>query len=286
MKNILVPTDFSATADIAIDAAVTLAKKHKAKLFLMHSIKSLGDIVQLDSFASGDFASTTVSTEQILKLIDLKMEEANDNLNDLKKSLTEKGLNVDTCIKQQPVDVAVNEIISSNQIDLVVMGSHGASGITELIIGSNAQKVVRNAKCPVLILKNKLTNSLSNMVYASNFQEDEVNQNLPIAAEISKKFGAELHYLFVNTPGYFEDSETTYLKMENALKNVNQQHKHIYNDFSVEDGILAFAKRNNMDAIAITTHGYKAFRRLFNNNVVEHLVNHANRPILIFNLNK
>jgi len=286
MKNILVPTDFSKQGDIAINAALKIAKQNNSVVHIMHSIKSLGDIVQLDSFASGDFATTTVSTDQILRLIDLKTEEANANLGKIKVYCEEQKINAITHTKQQPVEESINQIVKENNIDLIIMGSHGASGISEIILGSNAQKVVRNAKCPVLILKNELKSDWKNIVYASSFDEDEVNKNIPKAGNLAKWFDAKLNFLFVNTPGYFEDNETTLEKMKLACQLFPAAKKHIYNDFSIEDGVLAFSRFNNMDAIVITTHGYKALRRLLNNNIVEHLVNHCNIPIISINLEK
>lgn len=286
MKNILVPTDFSKQAEIAINAALKIAKQHSAVIHIMHSIKSLGDIVQLDSFASGDFASTTVSTDQILRLIELKTEEAEQNLAAIKKHCETEKINVITHSKQQPVEVAINQIVAENKIDLIVMGSHGASGVSEMIMGSNAQKVVRHAKCPVLTIKNEFKGNWNNIVYASSFDEDEVNNNIPKAGNLAKWFEAQLNFLCVNTPSYFEDSETTLEKMKMACKLFPDAQKHIYNDFSVEDGILAFSNLNKMDAIIITTHGYKALRRLLNNNIVEHLVNHCNLPIISINLDR
>ncbi len=286
MKNILVPTDFSEHSQYAINAAVKVAEKHGSVIHFMHTIKSLGDIVQLDSFASGDFASTTVSTDQILQLIELKTEEAENNLKTLKKQIEEKGINAITHVKQEAIDIAINKVVKEHHIDMVIMGSHGASGFAEMIIGSNAQKVVRNSKCPVLILKNELTSDLEHLVYASNFDEEEVNKNIPRAGALADSLSAKMHFLFVNTPGYFEDTESTLKKIKEACKLYPDADKHIYNDFSVEDGILAFSKMNNMNSIVITTHGYKALSRFFNNNIAEHLVNHCDIPVISLNLEK
>lgn len=286
MKNILVPTDFSEYADFAVDAAIMLGKKHGATVHFLHSIRSLGDIVQLDTFASGDFASTSVSTDQIIAMIDMKTKEAKNNLAELEKKAVNEGVAVQTHVKQSAIEDAVNQLLKEESVDFIIMGSHGASGISEILIGSNAQKVVRNAEVPVLILKEPLKGDIDHIVYASNFEESEVNFNIPKAGEMSNLLNAELHFLFVNTPGYFEDTETTLEKMKKACDVYPAAKKHIYNEFSVEDGILAFARVNNMDAICITTHGYKALRRIFNNNIVEHLVNHCKRPIISLNMKK
>lgn len=282
MKNILVPTDFSSHAQWAIDAAENMAKKNNACIHLVHTIKSIGDIVQLENFASGDFSSTVISSEQIIQLIDLKVKDAEAALNQMANNLKNKNLICQTHVLQQSVESAIEEVCKENPIDLIIMGSHGASGISELLIGSNAQKVVRNSNCPVLIIKQPLTTPITKMVFASGFNEPEISHALTQAETLAKKLDAQLHFLFVNTPGYFEDTETSFAKMKQATAQIKNAEIHIYNDFSVEDGILAFAKNNQFNGICIATHGYKSIRRFFNNNIVEHLVNHCNIPVISF----
>lgn len=114
----------------------------------------------------------------------------------------------------------------------------------------------------------------------ANFEEDDVNNNIPRAVKTANMFAAEMNFLYVNTPVYFEDSETSRYKMNQAYINFLESQKHIFNHFSVENGIIGFAKVNSIDTICITTYSFTSLRRFFNNNIVEHLVNYCKRPIL------
>ena len=141
MKTILVPTDFSDVAKNATDLAAGLAQKTGAELVLLH-------VVEDSSVNSVHYTG------------ELTMPNIEDRLFIYK--LIEKAKNEFGAIQEQYADVAVKEVIrvgnpyysvqdmvGEYSIDLIVMGTTGASGAKEFFVGSNEEKVVRQAKCPV-----------------------------------------------------------------------------------------------------------------------------------------
>ena len=174
----------------------------------------------------------------------------------------------------------------SLQIDLIVMGSHGVSGFREMFIGSNTEKVVRMSDIPVLVIKNyHKTFRVKNFVYASDFS-DENKVSFKKAIKFAKLFNATLHLLIVNTPSKFittDDADSTFHKF---LKNSRFKNYtiNVFNDYTIEKGILNFAHHIDAGLIGISTHGRKGIAHFFNGSVSEDLVNHAKRPVLTFKI--
>ena len=149
MKKIIVPVDFSKHSEYAMEAASILAKKHGAEILALHMLEM------------SDALLTKADNEQnakaifFLKLAEQKFEDFLD-----KDYL--KGVDVIPIVKHFKVFSEVNEVAKEHSVDLIVMGSHGASGLTEIFVGSNTERVVRHSSIPVLVVKNKLgTNILS-----------------------------------------------------------------------------------------------------------------------------
>ncbi len=140
LKKILCPIDHSDCSKEALKYAVTFAMKDEAKLYLLHiiDIRSFNDIVVA--------MSQQIPDEETLELLRIKLldcipEEIRDDMN------------VEAIVTQ---GIPFAEIISTareNDIDLIVIGSHGRTGITHMMLGSVSEKVVRKAPCPVLTVR-------------------------------------------------------------------------------------------------------------------------------------
>ena len=171
--------------------------------------------------------------------------------------------------------------------DFVVMGSHGASGARETFIGSTAQKIIRNAAAPVLVIKEKAPPfPMKNIVYASDFDEDMMEQFSSIVS-LANLMDADIHLLFVNTSYNFEETATSEERMEKFLQHCPRQGTcsiNIYNAQDEERGIREFTKRQNADLIAITTHGKKGFLGFLSKSITESLMNHTETAVLSMNL--
>jgi nucleotide-binding universal stress UspA family protein len=170
---------------------------------------------------------------------------------------------------------------SLSHVDLVVMGSHGARGIRS-IVGSNTQKVVRIAPMPVLVIKHNIEDfQVNDVVFASNFSEVDI-EKFEAFRPVIDLFDPRVHLLKVNTPKTFERSEDT----NKAIDAFLQKHElkkftaTIYNDLSIEEGILNFARGIDADMIAMATHGRTGFFHVVNGSLTEDIVNHTTFPVL------
>jgi K+-sensing histidine kinase KdpD len=166
------------------------------------------------------------------------------------------------------------------------MGTKGASGLQEFLVGSNTEKVVRQATCPVLSVRNVPPDfDMKEIVFASNFENDQ----LPAISQLKKiqeLFGANIHMVYINVPNNFSNSRTIRMRMKEFVQKYQLTHYNfsIYDDNSEEEGIIHFAEEINADVIAVATHGRTGLSHLLSGSIAEDIVNHANRPVLTFNL--
>ena len=273
MKKIIVLTDFSNQSEQALKAAADLAKKHKVELLVVHMLELNQAII---TSPDGMYIEQTVF---LVKLAEKNLKEF------LEKPYLE-GVTVTPVIKHYKVFSELNVMAKEHDADLIVMGSNGASGFEEMFIGSNAEKVVRNATVPVLVIKGEITNlSLDRFVFACDFNDD----NLPAfqkAKEFAEMLGANMEVVFINTPNdEFVSNRDAYQKINKFLTKANSaQQVEIYNDYSVEQGIINYGKTILADAIAIPTHGRKGISHMFNGSIGEDVVNHSRIPVITFKI--
>ncbi|WP_340065058.1 universal stress protein [Ascidiimonas aurantiaca] len=272
MKRILVPTDFSNFAENALKAAAQLARRFDAELYLMHSLELPFHLANAEK---NDIPEAIF----FMKLARQKFEE-------FKSKPYLKDLKVIETVEDSSTYDAVNSAVSKNEIDLVVMGSGGASGFKEFVIGSTTEKVVRHAKVPVLVIKKDMNDfKVDNFVFACDFTPESFESLLKGVA-FAKLFDAHIHFLYVNTPGSFATTQAITDRIHTFMEKVDPgPHTiHIYNDFSVEKGILNFSASTNADLIGLSTHGRKGLAHIFNGSITEDFTNHSQRPVITFKM--
>jgi nucleotide-binding universal stress UspA family protein len=137
IRRILVPHDFSDTAESALSYAVSLAKKFEARVTVLHAyeVPTLGSSEAL--VASLEFASEIERA-------------AGKALDEIAERTRKAGVNVETMIRRGTPWLEINATAEQMKVDLIVMGTHGRKGVSRVLLGSVAEKVVRTAPCPVL----------------------------------------------------------------------------------------------------------------------------------------
>ncbi len=274
MKKILVPTDFSEQAENALKVAAQLAKTHHCELYLIHTLELPMDKVDpLSSFSSLPEAM------YFMKLAHKHFEKllAKDYL---------KGLNVHEIVEFHETFKGVYQVCKKQAIDLIVMGSHGANGFREMLIGSNTEKVVRTSEVPVLVVKKEHpVFNVDDFVFASNFN-DLYKAPFKKAITFAELFDAKIHLLLVNTANDFITTNEAENRMiafveSSGLENYSIN---IYNDINVEKGIMNFSHSIAADLIGMCTHGRQGLSHFFNGSISEDLVNHAKRPVITFKI--
>jgi len=274
MKRILLPTDFSDQAEYALRVAATLAKKTGATIYLMHMLELPVH------FLSGD---TNLNVPEQL----LFMKIAHERFEKTMEQDFMKDINVEVTVETHKAFEGITQAINQYDIDLVVMGSSGTSGIKEMFIGSNTEKVVRTADVPVLVIKNAIDDfNVNNFVFASDFTNDQ-KLVFEEAIDFAIIFNAKLHLLFVNTPNRFYTTAAAEKKMNDFIADFDELKNyelHVYNDDTIEHGVLNFSRAIDADLIGMSTHGRQGLAHFFNGSISEDLVNHALRPVITFKI--
>ena len=275
MKKILVPTDFSDCADSAVELGFAFAEFFDAELHLYTCIDISSKWLRVSEKEQADL----MKEKQLEK-------NANTLLNVWREKATEEGIQLKTIVSAGKFLDDLEEQVQKNDIDFIVMGSHGVSGKEEYFMGSNTQKAVRKLHVPIFVIKNPLKEyAFRNVVYASSFNVSD-REPFQRFLDFIKWFSPEtIHLLTINTSGWFGQPS---LLMNEAMADFKEMCKHysfetqthFYKDIGVEQGVRHFAEENNADLIAVSNHNRHPLKRIFSGSSVEALVNHCEVPVL------
>ncbi|GHN00526.1 universal stress protein UspA [Cytophagales bacterium WSM2-2] len=184
------------------------------------------------------------------------------------------------------VSTSILECIEKNNIDLVVMGSTGASGLKEYLLGSNAERVVRHSPVPVLVVKKYNNQPIKNIVFPNNLDMDYQEDLILKVKGLQNFFKAKLHIVYINTPASFIVDSITREKLEDFAERFMFENYtiNVFNHVSLETGMLEFCKMINGNLIALGTHGRKGINHLMNGSITEDLVNHTKTLVWTYTL--
>ena len=282
MKRILVPTDFSDHAEYALKVAAQIARKNNGEIYLLH-------MLEMPSHISNDGIgeSNAVGSSSDIPEVMFFMEKTRERFQEVVNEPYLQGINIVEAIQFEKAFDGIISHSKKHNIDLVVMGSHGASGFREMFIGSNTEKVVRTSDIPVLVIKKEEGEfNPQNFVFASDFSS-EIKKPFKDVVAFANAFDANLHLVFVNTPNDFKSTHAAEKLIHDFAAEANIKNgytTHIYNDINVEKGILHFSNKVNADLIGMCTHGRQGLAHFFNGSISEDLVNHAVRPVVTFKI--
>ncbi|MGE5795352.1 MAG: universal stress protein [Ignavibacteria bacterium] len=145
IKKILVPIDFSDYSKNSLKYAVNFAKDFNAQLCLVYVVEP---VIYPPDFSMGQIAFPTV---------DLEMDKrAEQELSSLAKKEIPSDINVKSIVRTGKPFVEIIETASEEDADLIIIATHGHTGVEHILFGSTAEKVVRKAPCPVLTLRDPL----------------------------------------------------------------------------------------------------------------------------------
>ena len=278
MKNILVPTDFSKESGYAIDFAIELAEKAKAKLHILN-------VVEMPVSPVADPMGAPIVYDWDTEFI---TEVSQVNKESLKQVIEEMGeARVDASSVEVGVmlDITLNYIDSHN-IDLVVMGTSGATGLKEIFIGSNAEKVVRFSPCPVITVANPVKiNEIQEIVFGLDLSGKE-QKVVPDLKTLQKLLNVKIHFVFINTPRALvnEEEAMSQMKLFIAKNNFEDCTIDVRRNILIEPGIFEFAQETSADMIAMASSHRKGLSHFFFGSLAEDLVNHALVPVWTLSL--
>lgn len=277
MKKIIVPIDFSEYSERALQTASFIAKSFNAEVLPVHMLELSNAVFSV---------SGSVLNEQAVFYYKLAEKRFNEFLD--KDYL--QGVTLKPIIKHFKIFSELNVLAKEEGADLIVMGSHGTSGVKEFFVGSNTEKVVRSAEVPVLVVKNKpVTTPFLSAVFACDFSNEDI---VPYqkAKELLSKFNCKVDLLHVNTPNAkFRSTKEMQERVANFLTKAEGNtdminEVHYVADYTIEDGILEYANVYGKDLIIMATHGRRGLQHFIEGSISEDVANHATLPVLTFKI--
>jgi nucleotide-binding universal stress UspA family protein/osmotically-inducible protein OsmY len=145
-KKILVPIDFSGHSRKTVSYAARFASRYDATLQVLH-------VFEIPDYAVAQYGYRQQNCDQFKSQVDAAEQEARDNLTAFEKQLLDRGIKVEAYLR---VGCPFDEIVHMANhlgVDLIIIGSHGLTGLKHLLLGSTAERVVQHARCPVLVVK-------------------------------------------------------------------------------------------------------------------------------------
>ncbi len=273
MKRILVPVDFSKYSEYALEVAAAIAKKETAEIVVVHMMGLK------DSIITRDESKELFNGLQYMQLTKQRFSEF------LEKDYL-KNIPVHDTIRNYKVFSELNEVAQEWHAELIVMGSHGLSGIKDVFIGSNTEKVVRTSEIPVLVVKNRLQDfKISHAVFATDFDPKFIPAYQQ-ARKFLRYFSCEPRLLFVNLPEKFMSTREMQAKSSEFLIDTGINNPELlekvsyYCDYTLESGIYHYCEERNVDLIILPTHGRKGLSHFFYGSIGENVANNARIPVL------
>ncbi|MFP2997304.1 universal stress protein [Spongiivirga sp. MCCC 1A20706] len=278
MKQILVPIDFSETSSYALETAANIAREHNSHIILLHMLR--GVQLDFDDSKFDGFMEASYYRDMVKKRIDGFLE--NGYL---------KDVSYRTIIQNYRIFKEVGNVALEHEVDLIVMGSHGVSGIFDQFVGSNTEKVVRSAEVPVLVIKKSRPEfKLNNVLFACDFKKESL-EAYNKAMRFFNDINCHVQLLYIHTAN---DRFTSSVEIENGVDEFLRLAENSYYhsskntcyrvDHTVEDGIYNYLAREKFDAIAISTHGRKGLSHFFMGSIGEDIANHTTSPVITFKM--
>jgi nucleotide-binding universal stress UspA family protein len=283
MKKILVPIDFSDYSMHAVEVASYIAKVRECKIRLLHIVEDsytpYYNMVGIDMVEH----STLFTYQKELQ------ESIKRQLSELSEKIKKKDIEVEfEVVLERAKNVIVKEA-EDQAVELIVMGSHGHSDVEEIFIGGTSEKVIRTSSIPVLTVHEVADNyQIDKIVFASDFEEGEVENILKQVIDFAEIFMAELYLVRINTPSRLFSTSGSRERIEDFAKNFNLSAGAVtsYDGRSEEEGIVSYAKEVGADLIVLGTHGRTGLARLFKGSIAEDVVGNSKIPVLTYNLGR
>ena len=277
MKNILVPTDFSAEAHYAFEAALRLAQRGGGQVLLLHIVE-LPDNSHI-STTGGLVGGHGLNDVYVLKTLQATKRRMHQLMAQAQRATP--GVPVRELVLTTDFESAVLQTIHDQNIDLVVMGAHEHTSWTRFFLNSNTERVMRVAPCPVLTVKHPAADfDVRHLVFASDFSA-EADLAVPGLHQLLALFPeATLHLLDVVPSTDRHDQALAAIHDFATRHHLTAYEAEVFDAPQASTGIPRFAEQAHADLVVMLTHGRSALSHLFQGSISETVALHAAPPVL------
>ncbi len=270
MKNILIPIDFSEPSKVAAQYALQLAEILKAKIHLLFVQDSVPETVA--------FRNTQQWSAIILEN---GLEAGKPWVEELKSQASDRVEIIFAAKTGWPIFTVIEHYAADHHIDLIVMGSKGASGVKKVILGSVAASVINHSSVPVIVVPlDYVFKGMKSIIYATDMEHLDLQIDKVI--EFARTFDAKLHIVHVSPEGIIEETPVS-AKFE-QIQRISTAHEdfHVFKSIPVAKAIEEYVKKEEGDLLVLFTHKLDFFEKLLQTSVTQILASQKQIPILTF----
>ena len=276
MKNILIPTDFSENSWNAIAYALSFFNKITCSFYLLH-VSPYDEIIGQGSFLdSGETVvdQVTQNDKQQMQVLLGRIEKLPLNTKHRFFTVYEHHFFIDA-IRKQIVD---------KEIDYIVMGTKGASGLKEMTVGSNTGDVITKVKCPVLAIPEKARyQKPKEIAFPTDYNQQYKSKILNTITNVLSTNNAALRVLHVSK----KEKELSELQRRNKdllddhLNDLIEHSFHFLSNTKIEEAVQCFVESRNIDMITMIAKNLNLFQRILFHPTVETISYHTDVPFLV-----
>ncbi|MCM4168104.1 hypothetical protein KCTC52924_03657 [Arenibacter antarcticus] len=279
MKKILIPTDFSENSKNAIRYALDLFKETPCHFYLLYVNIDGSDYLEKPVYNLG----TNILVEKRPKVIEEKLKDLEKFIN---SAFSKNQDHLFTTLNEEGFFLkAIRKHILDKKIELIVMGTRGATEIKEFFMGSNAGDVITKVACDVLIIPDKAQYSgFKQVIFPVDFESPLVEATIKTIRQLigSQKTHLKLVYITKSGISLFKEVETLQKqwveKLSKSIPNPVSFHRVV--NKKIENGIHHFAKSTNADLIIMISKDYGLIHKLFLDTTVEEVSFTTKIPLL------
>lgn len=273
IRKILIPYDFSETADLALEHAKFMAKLHKADIHLLHVIESYS----FTSAISHAFGKAQTEFEEKIE------SSANERLQQLADTLHhDSGMTVSYTAEVGKIYKKIVTVAEEMDISLIVMGTHGVSGVQEFLVGSNTYKVVMAAPCPVISVQTHSTKVGFKNIILPIDNSAHSRQKVKHAVELAKHYNSVVHVVGLMTMSDTELQRKFEVKVH-QVQHYLEEHEvahssKIFKTDNTAATTLEYAGQVSGDLIVTMTD--QVGSSLFMGNAAQQIINQSKIPVM------
>jgi nucleotide-binding universal stress UspA family protein len=275
MKNILLPTDFSKNSLNAIKYAVNLLQNETCEFYIINVQKA-------SSFISDDMMGASTSTTIYNTLIDAAKKSISNIISILTTEFNNPKHDFFSIVDYDNFIDAINQISKKHQIDLIIMGTKGASGLEKTLFGSNTVRVIQRCNAPVLAIPDGCVfEPIKKLAFTTNNLVLFNAKELEPLKKIWQINNAKLNILHVADENHLSQNQS---KNEGFFKTHFAEASHDYIDSNsryIFKSIQNYINDNDINVLAMMSKKHSFIERLFTRHTVETFAFKINIPFLV-----
>jgi len=276
MKKILLPTDFSENALNAINYALELFKEENCTFYFLNTFSP--------AIYSYEYQiANNIYMSDVIREIKIKSEsKLTKILNEAKKKFNNPKHEFVIIAAYNRLYNEIKNLTTEHNFDLIVMGTKGASGVKEVLFGSNTIHIIKKARCPVMAIPSEYEfEKPTQILFPTDYKIDYTDRQLNLLKIIAKTYKSQVHILHVSRgKGHSETKKINEDKLNELLTDISDAY-YTFEYQEIPEAIREFMELNEAHLIMMINNEHTFFENLFIKPVIHQIGFHLVVPFLV-----